>query len=220
MKRITAAALIASTVLFLVVNLIHPKEYTRNHEAEQLRTIADNYTRWQFAHFLTFIVILLFVFVVCGLAWTLFTRRPQLAVIGAALSLCGLVALGGVLALDGFTWAALGQVTTWPSADDHSLDMALLAVQQSKWNLPFYVGSLGWLVGIVILAVGLLRENLVPTWAGWTFAAGAVLTGVEGAVQNNAYFIVASAVLALGGTAVGLALLHDHSARIGDVQPG
>ena len=59
MKRITAVAVIAAPALFLVANLIHPKEYTRDHEAQQLTTIADNYTRWQFAHFLTFVAILL-----------------------------------------------------------------------------------------------------------------------------------------------------------------
>src|SRR5690242_21879230 len=63
MKRITAAATVAATVLFFIVNLIHPKEYTRDHERQQLQTIADHYTRWQLAHFLTFIAILLFVVV-------------------------------------------------------------------------------------------------------------------------------------------------------------
>jgi hypothetical protein len=223
MKRITAGALIAATVLFFVVNLIHPKEYTRNHEAQQLKTIADNYTRWQLAHFLTFIALLLFVLVVLGLAYLLYERLDRMAVVGGLLGLFGLVALSGVLALDGFTWAALGQVTTWSGVDQHSLQNALHAVQQSHWNLYFYIGGLGWLFGMLILAIGLIRTGVIPALVGWIFALGIVLVGIEAAIENNAYFIAASAVLAIGGVGVGLALRGGEdvgSTRIGDVPAG
>lgn len=221
MKRITSAALIAATVLFLVANVLHPKEYTRGHEDQQLQTIADHYTRWQAVHLLTFVAVLLFVFVICGLAWLLLATRQRQALVGGALGLVGLVAVGGVVALDGFTWAALGQVTTWPNADKHSLALALRAVQQAKWNLQFYVGSLAWLVGLVVLAHGLVREKVVPAWAGWAFALGGVLVGIEAVVESNVYFIVAAAVLAIGGVGVGLALRHDdYGTSIGNVQPG
>lgn len=206
MKRITAAAVIAAPVLFLAVNIMHPKEYTRDHEAQQLKAIADHYTRWQLAHFLTLLAILLFVVVVCGLAWLLYSRLDRMALAGGILGLWGLVCLGGVLALDGFTWGALGQVTTWPNADKDTLNLALHAVQQSHWNLPFYVGGLAWIVGMLILIIGLIRQGVIPAAMGWVFALGVALVGIEGAVQNNTYFIVAAAVLAVGGIGVGLAL--------------
>lgn len=223
MKRITSAAVIASTVLFLVVNVMHPKEYTRGHELQQLDTIAGNYTRWQLTHFLTFVAVMLFVFVVVGLALLLAERRPQLAVIGGALGLCGLVAIGGVLALDGFTWGALGQVYTWPSVDQASIAHALHSVQEARWNLPFYAGSLAWLIGLAVLAVGLVRERVLPAWAGYVFALGAFMVGIEAAIGNNAYFVVAAAVLAVGGVGVGAALRDDDrsdSTRIGHVRAG
>lgn len=221
MRRITAVALISSTALFFVVNLLHPKEYTRDHEAQQLQTIADNYTRWQIAHFLTFIAILLFVVVVLGLAQRLYAALPNMAIFGGLLGLWGLVALGGVLALDGFTWAALGQVTTWNGASKHTLQLALHSVQQSHWNLYFYVGGLGWIVGLLILSIGLIRQQLIPAAMGWIFALGVVLVGIEAAIESNAYFIAASAVLAVGGIGVGLALRNDDdSTRIGNVPAG
>jgi hypothetical protein len=221
MKRITAAAVIAAPVLFLVVNIIHPKEYTRDHELQQLNTIAHNYTRWQLAHFLTFIAILLFVLVVLGLASILYSRLPGMAVLGAVLGIWGLIALGAVLALDGFTWGALGQVSSWPGIDQHSIAEALFTVQQSKWNIPFYGGALLWIAGLLILSIGLIRQRMIPSPAGWIFALGVVLVGIEGAVQNNAYFIVAAAVLAVGGIGVGLALRHDDdSDSIGNLQAG
>lgn len=209
MRRITAAGLVVAPVLFLIANLLHPKEYTRGHEVQQLQTIGQHYTRWQLAHFLTFVSVLIFVFVICGLAWMLLARRPRQALVGGALGLCGLVAIGGVVALDGFTWAALGQVNTWPRADTHALAQALHAVQQSHWNLPFYVGSLGWLIGLVLLAHGLVRERLVPAIAGWTLAAGAVLVGIEAGIENNVYFIVAAVVLAIGAVWVALTLARN-----------
>jgi ABC-type multidrug transport system permease subunit len=223
MKRITAAALACATVLFLVVNLIHPKEYTRNHEANQIREIADHYTRWQIAHFLTFVALLLFVVVVLGLAWLLYSRLDRMAIAGGLLGLWGLVGLGGVVALDGFTWGAIGEVSTWPTADAYTSALTLKAVQQSHYNLPFYVGALAWLVGLLVLTIGLIRTRVIPAPVGWIFALGVALVGVEGAVQNNTYFIVASAVLAVGGVGVALSLRHDEdsdSTSIGDVQPG
>jgi hypothetical protein len=221
MKRIIAVATIASTVLFLIVNLIHPKEYKRDHEIQQLQTIADNYTRWQIAHFLTLVSILLFVVVVCGFAWLLYSRLDRMALVGGLLGLWGLVCLGGVLALDGFTWGALGQVTTWPSAQSHTLELALRAVQQSHWNLPFYVGGLMWIAGLLILSIGLMRSGIIRAWAGWVFALGVVLVGIEAAIASNAYFIAASAVLAIGGVGVGLSLINDSDGTsIGDVPAG
>src|SRR3954451_23500044 len=221
MRRITAVAVVASTVLFFVVNLIHPKEFTRDHEAQQLQTIANHYTRWQLAHFLTFVSLLLFVLVVCGFAWLLYSRLDRMAIVGGLLALWGLVALGGVLALDGFTWAALGQVTTWPGTDKYTLSLGLKAVQQSHWNLYFYVGGLGWVFGMLILTIGLIRQRMIPTVVGWIFAVGVVLVGIEAAIENNAYFIAASAVLAVGGIGVGLALRNeDDSTSIGNVPAG
>jgi hypothetical protein len=223
MKRITAATMVAATVLFFVVNLIHPKEYTRNHEAEQLKVIADHYQRWQVAHFLTLVSLLLFVVVVCGLAWLLYSRLDRMAIVGGLLGLWGLVCLGGVLALDGFTWGALGQVTTWSGVDRHTLALALKAVQQSHWNLPFYAGALMWLVGLLILTIGLIRTQSIPAAAGWIFALGVALVGIEAAIENNTYFIVASSVLAIGGVWVGIALWHGDvrdSTLSGDLQTG
>jgi len=56
----TALALAGATLLFLISNIIHPEEFKRDHEAEQLAEIASNYTAWQIAHFLTFGTVVLF----------------------------------------------------------------------------------------------------------------------------------------------------------------
>jgi hypothetical protein len=74
----------------------------------------------------------------------------------------------------------------------------------------------------LILTIGLIRQNVLPARAGWIFALGVFLVGIEAAIENNTYFVVASAVLAVGGVGVGLALRNDDSdsTRIGDVPAG
>lgn len=218
LRRSTALALMSATLLFLVVNVLHPKEFRRGHEAEQLQAISDHYTRWQFVHFLTFISIMLLVVAVVGLAWIAWSRRPRAALIGGLLGLFGLVALGGVLALDGFTWGVLG-VVSGEGFDKRTLVYTLDVVQGSKWNLPFYTGGLAWLISLVILSVVLIRERLVHAPAGWTLALGAVLVGIEAAVANNTYFIIAAAVLAAGGVSVGLAILRSDEWQPTPTQP-
>src|SRR5947209_3231378 len=49
-RRLTALALVVGPALFLLDNLLHPKEVARGHEAQQLDAIGSAYTRWQVAH--------------------------------------------------------------------------------------------------------------------------------------------------------------------------
>ena len=63
----TAAALVVAPLLFLIDNLIHPEELSRGNELEQVRLIADAYTRWQAAHGIGFLAILAFAPAVLGL---------------------------------------------------------------------------------------------------------------------------------------------------------
>ena len=76
-RRATVFALILASVLFVADNLIHPKEYAPDHEAQQLQTIADHYTRWQLAHVLAIGTIFLYVAAVLGLAFLVRRRAPD-----------------------------------------------------------------------------------------------------------------------------------------------
>jgi hypothetical protein len=152
--------------------------------------------------------VLLFAVAILGLAFALRRRRPALGMTAGALALGGLIALGGVLALDGFTWGILGDVWSKPEVDKASIELALKDVQESQWNLYFYLGALVWIVGMIALTVGLIRSHVIPLAAGLVFALGAALVGVEAAVANNAYFIFAAVVLALGGLLVGVSLMR------------
>jgi hypothetical protein len=214
-RRVTAATLILAPAIFLVGNVLHPREFRRDHEARQLAEVAHHYTRWQAVHASYVIVAMLFAAGIAGLAFLVSRREPVLGLAGGAFGICGLIALGGVAALDGFTWGVLGEVSSRPGVDPHSIRLALHDVQQSGWSLPFYVGSLGFLIGVATLGIGAVRTGAVPAWAGGLLA----LVGVEGAVGDNTYFIVSAAVLFAGGLAVGLAIARMSDRDFAGVRP-
>jgi hypothetical protein len=192
--------------LLLLDNLIHPKEYARDNEARQLVEIAQNYERWQIAHALGFLAILVFAAAMLGLAFLVRRRQPRLGLVAGALGLVGLMSFAAVIALDGFTWGVLGDVSNRRGVAPTTTEIALHEVQQSGWSLIYYVPTLGFIVGFAALAVAAARQGAVPPWAAALLALGAVMAGVETVVISNAYFIAASAVLLAGGAAVAAAL--------------
>ena len=202
----TALALAGAPLLFLIANILHPEEFTRDHEAEQLAEIAANYTTWQAAHFLTFGAVVAFAAAALGLAYLVRRQRPTTGLVFGGLALAGLFGLAFVDALDGYTWGILGEVSARPDADQHTLELALNDVQQSTWSIPYYLTPLFFVVGMAALAISAARQGAVSMGAGLLLAVGVVLAGMEGVVQDNVYFIVASSVLFIGGVAVAAAL--------------
>ena len=195
----------AAPALFLVDNLLHPKEYARDNEVRQLAEIAENYERWQLAHLLGFLAIVGFGVAVLGLAFLVRRRRAGAGLAGGALALLGVLCFAAVIALDGFTWGVLGEVSE-RTGDTRVTSEALHDIQQSEWSLQFYVPALSFAVGMAVLGITAARARAVPVYAGWLLALGAVLTGTEGLIVSNAYYVAGSAVLLAGGAAVALAL--------------
>jgi hypothetical protein len=218
-RRATAAALVAGPLLFLIDNLLHPKEYTRDHEAQQLAEIGDAYTRWQLAHALGFLALIVFAAAVLGLAFLVRRHRPTLGLVGGALGIVGLLAGASVFAIDGYTWGVLGEVGTRQGVDQETLELTLHEVQNSGWSLVYYLPVLLWIVGVATLAIGAARYAGVPRLAGGVLALGAVMVGIESGVISNAYFIVASAVWLVGGVLMASAIARMSDAEFAGV-PG
>ena len=212
-RRATAAALVVAPALLLIDNAIHPKEYERGNDAQQLREIAAHADRWQLAHAIGFVAIIVFVAAVLGLAFLVRRRQPRLGLLGGALGLVGLVSFASVISLDGFTWGTLGEVSGRPGIDVATTQTALHEVQHSEWSLVYYLPTLTFIVGFVGLAIGAARQRAVPAWAGWLLALGGLMAAVETIVISNAYFVIASVVLLAGGAAVAMAL-----ARLDDAE--
>jgi hypothetical protein len=204
----TAAALIAAPLLFLIDNLLHPKEVTRGNELEQLGYIADAYTRWQAAHVVGFLAILAFAPAVLGLAFLVRRRQPGYGLLAGALALAGLLGLAAVITIDGFAWGIAGELSNTSPLGQNGAREVLSDLQGSEWALPYYLTPLGFIVGMVMLAVGVARQGAVPTWAGGLLALAVLMVGTETLLVSNAYFIAGALVFLVGGVAVALALLR------------
>jgi hypothetical protein len=194
---------VGAPLLFLADNLIHPKEYERDHELEQLAEIAEHYQRWQVAHLLAFLAILGFVVAALGLAFLVRRRMPRAGLAGGVLALLGLMCLAAIVALDGFTWGVVGEVAG-RTGDTLGTAAVLHDVQQSEWSLQFYVPALAFAIGMATLAIAAARSGAVPGWAGGLLALGAVLAGTEGLIVSNLYYVIGSAVLLAGATATAI----------------
>jgi hypothetical protein len=193
----TATALVAGPALFFVDNLIHPEEVGRGNEAEQLAAIAGDATRWQVAHLIGFVSLLLIVAAIIGLGRYVAADRPRLAFAGVALGLAGSLGLAFAFALDGFTWGTLGELSNRPELDDATLAAALDEVQNSPWTLPYYALAAAWLAGIACLAWAAAPR--IGVRAASLLGVGAFLVAIEGLVADNAYFIASSGIFLLGG---------------------
>lgn len=157
--------------------------------------------------------------VVLGLAFLVRRHRPGAGLAGGALALLGVVCFSAVIALDGFTWGVLGEVSA-RTGDTRASEQALHDVQQSEWSLQYYLPALSFAVGMAVLGITAARSRAVPPAAGWLLALGAVLVGTEGAIVSNAYYVIGSAVLLAGGIAVAAAIARMSDEEFATPRPG
>ena len=203
-RRLTALGLIVGPALFLLDNLLHPKELGRGKEAQQLAEIGQHYQRWQLAHGIGLLSACVITGALLGLAFHVRRSQPTLGLIGGALAVVGAIGLGAGFAIDGYAWGTLGAISTETKVQFGTVEYALHTIQYSHWLIPYY-GLIGlWIAGIVVLAIGARRTT--PLWAAALLGLGGLLVGIEGAIAENWYFIASSAVLLIGGAAVGFAI--------------
>jgi hypothetical protein len=209
----TAAAFVVAPLLFLVDNVLHPEELSRGNEIEQVILISDAYTRWQAAHVIGFLAILAFVPAVLGLAFIVRRRQPTLGLLAGGLGLAGLLGLAAVITIDGFAWGIAGELAANSPLGPRGAAEVLSDLQGSEWALPYYLAPLGFIVGMLMLAVGAARQGAVPAPAAALLALAVLMVGTETVIVSNAYFIAGAAVFLVGGLAVAAAVL-----RISDEQ--
>lgn len=201
------AALVAGPALFYVDNALHPEEFSRGHEAEQLAEIAADPALWQAAHMIGFVSLMIFAAALLGLAYAVRRRLPRLGLGAGIAGVAGLMGLAFAFALDGYTWGVLGDVYREPGADAATVELALHEVQESGWALPYYALTALWGGAMVALSWGAWRVGILGAGAAAILAAGTIAVGLEGVVQDNAYFIASSALLLLGGAWSGFTIL-------------
>jgi hypothetical protein len=206
--RATAAALVIAPLLFLADNLLHPEEFDRGHEAEQLAAIADAYTRWQLAHALGFAATVVFAGAVLGLAYLVWQRRPRAGLAGGALALVGVLGLAAAITIDGYAWGIVGAVSAEHTSDPETVERTLEVMQDATWSYVYYLTPLGFILGLIVLAAAAWRAGLVPAWSAALMGLAVLMVGSETAIPENAYFVAGSAVFLAAGVSFATALLR------------
>lgn len=202
------AALIVGPALFFLDNVIHPEEFLRGNEAQQLAAIAAEADQWQIAHMIGFLSLIVFTAALLGLAYLVRGRSPGLGLAAGAAGVVGLMGLAFAFALDGFTWGVLGEVYGRPGADPATIELALHEIQQSGWAVPYYLLTALWGGAFIALAWGAARVGALAAMPAVLLALGTIAVGLEGVIQDNTYFILSSALLLLGGSWAGFAILR------------
>jgi len=207
-RMATGAALIVAPALLLLDNLLHPKEFARGNEGDQVGQIADHYTRWQSAHAIGFVAIVIFAAAVLGLAFLVRRHRPWLGLVAGALALAGLLGLAAAITIDGFSWGVVGVTSADGRVGPSAAAATLQVFQESKWSYLYYLTPVAFVAGMVALAVGVARQGAVPTWAAAVLGLGVVMAATETAIVSNAYFIAGAAVFLVGGIATAVPILR------------
>jgi hypothetical protein len=204
-QRLAASSLMVAPLVLLTGELLYPQFQV--DPAQQLAMVAANLDRWYLAHLLSLIGFALLVPGLLGLTQLIGQRRAALADLGGALALLGVLAITGLLSIDGFGVWQMAQ----PAADRAEMAALLDRIFTSPGVVTLVVVALAFPVGLLVLALGLYRSQLVPAWTAGLVAIGVAVWFSGEAAASKATMIAGSTILALGLALTGrrmLARLH------------
>jgi hypothetical protein len=202
-KIAVGVSLIAAPLLTLVSTVVSPA--IRSDEAAQIAVIAAHPARYYAFAVFTFAGIALFVPAILGLMHLTRERAPGWGNWGGSLSLLGVIIAAGDAATQWLIWqmGAAGADRAQMAALLHRYDSALGS------SLPFTIGGLALVVGVVILSVGLYRARAVPAWVAVGFVAGIVLNIVGFSASSVGILIASSLILLAALGSVGWRILAE-----------
>lgn len=202
-KVATGSCLIAAPTVLLLASVVHPDDKT--DAADELAVIADNLGRWYAAHVLMFVGFILLVPAILGLAHMLHERRPTLAFVGGGLSMIGIVGVAAVTGADGFAGYYLAKHVGETSAGVAMMDDLMTGAR----IMPLLLTSLLVAAGIFVMAVGLVRAQVVAPWTAFALMLGAVAIDLGFPAGMAALIIAGSALMFVGMAPIGYEILTE-----------
>ncbi|HEV7147005.1 MAG TPA: hypothetical protein VGN48_08415 [Pedococcus sp.] len=186
-----ASALFAAPLLWLAAEAVSPK--LAADPSEQLAIIGRNPERWYAYTLLLILGTMAFVPAVLALM-RLAAGSPRLAAIGGTvLGLGTLVAVGDAMS-QLMVWQMVGQ-----GADRRQMVALIDRFDNASGSaVVFAVGGLGFLLGAILLSIGLVRTRRTPAWATLLFAVGIVVQLVGFTASSVAIVLVSSVILLAG----------------------
>jgi Domain of unknown function (DUF4386) len=211
-KNVVTFSLFAAPLLLLASALIVPS--FEGDEAEQLASIAQAPDRYYVFTLLSFISSVLLVPVLLGLMYMLRHRAPTLGNLGGTLALVGtLVSVGDAIS-QLFIWQMVA-----PGADRAQMTALLIRFDDAPGaSVIFKIGGPSFVIGMVLLGIGLYRSGVVPTWTAAALPIGAVLNIAGFVIGSSVVVIISCAVLLVSlGWIGGLVLRSSEQAWQGDL---
>jgi hypothetical protein len=202
-KTVAGLCMVVAPLLLLVGTVVHPERKT--DEGAQLAVIADNLDAWFAAHLIVLVGLLLTLPVILGLMHMLREREVMYGHVGGGLALIGLLAVIGIVVMEGFVG--------WQAAAADAADRGAMVSLFERLNdtagivIPFFVMSFALGLGVVVLAYGLYRARAVQSWMAAFIAIAAILLSIP--TTASAVYIIGAAFLLVGVGSVGRLVLTE-----------
>ena len=202
-KMVAGFCMVFSPLLLLVAMVVHPEHSTS--ESSVVAAAAGHADAWYVAHLLALISIVLAVPAILGLMHMLREREVASGHVGGGLALLGLIAFVGIVTLEGFVGWQMGQ------GGDRAEMVALLerVNESAGFAIPFYVMSIAFTLGLLVLALGLYRARAVQSWMALFLVVAGILVGIAGFTASELVAIVGSAFLLVGLGSIGRMVLAE-----------
>ena len=202
-KTVAGACMVLAPTLFLVSAILAPS--SDNEAGPILNAIADDPDRFYLSTVIGIAGTVLLVPAVLGLMHMLREKEVSLGHVGGALALVGgltFMLFWGVTLME---WQMVRE-----GADSAQMTALLDRFMHTTGTEVFFFGGLAFTIGLVVLALGLLRSRAVHWSTAAALVVGAVVLQIGFFVGNEAaYYIVAAAILLVGLGSVGLRVLTE-----------
>jgi hypothetical protein len=194
-KMVAGFCMVVAPLFALVGFIVHPAAHS--NESAQLNVVAAHMDAWYVSHLLLFTAVVLAVPAALGLMHMLREREVVFGHLGGGFALMGLMAIAGLIGMDMVTWqmgaGAHGEMASLLHRVDHTTGIVI----------PFFIGSLLFGVGYLVLGMGLYRARAAASWFAACLMIGGILFDVGLLTTSLSVAIVASALVLVGQGSIG-----------------
>ena len=202
-RRVVAGVSLVLSPVFLLAAFVVAPTMASDTRAE-LAAIAQHPTQWYLFGLFTLVSYVLLAPAVLGIMHLLRDRAAAWSASGGSLAFLGTFAAVADTRLVFVTWQMAA-----PQADrDQMLALVTRLEAAAGATLPFILGTLGLVIGTVLLAIGLYRSRTVPIWVAAALGVGIVANLAAFIAGSHPGLIASSAILVLAYGSIGLGFLR------------
>lgn len=197
--RLSAGCLLGSALALLAADVISP--VMSSSDAHQLEIVAAHGPRQYVSAVLALIALSLLLPAGIGVAGKMRGRWAMHGVVGAGLLTVGVVATATATALALVEWRA-----SRPGLDRGQMIALLHQLDTNTGVAIVFIAGIGVPLGLIVLAIGLVRDKVLSTSLGVLLVAGPAIVDAGFTINDLSVAIVGSAVMVVGFAFVARAL--------------